>query len=77
MSIYSSQNKAKATRYAKELTKQHAEPKYVFDSLLEYFHQHKIIRPSLQEMVSEALNDEKTRLSNKIYTLMTNHSGSH
>lgn len=73
MSIYSSQNKAKAARYAKELTKQHATPKYVFDSLLEYFHQHKIVRPSyttLQEMVSDALNDEKTRLSNKIYTLM-------
>lgn len=73
MSIYSSQNKAKAARYAKELTKQHAATKYVFDSLLEYFHQHKIVRPSyttLQEMVSEALNDEKTRLSNKIYTLI-------
>ena len=73
MSIYSSQNKAKAARYAKELTKQHAAPKYVFDSLLEYFHQHKIVRPSyttLQEMVSDALNDEKARLSNKIYTLM-------
>ncbi|CAM4497751.1 MAG: hypothetical protein LEGION0403_FIIPPAGN_02529 [Legionella sp.] len=73
MSIYSSLNKAKAARYAKELIKQHAVPKYVFDSLLEYFHQHKIVRPSyttLQEMVSDALNNEKTRLSNKIYTLM-------
>ena len=72
-SIYSSHHKDKALRYARELMKQHAVPKYVFDSLLEYFHQHKIIRPSyttLQEMVSEALNNEKNRLSNKIYTLM-------
>ena len=73
MSMYSSQNKIKTARYAKELMKQHAIPKYVFDSLLEYFQQHKIIRPSytaLQKIVSEALNNEKTRLSNKIYTLM-------
>lgn len=73
MSLYSSQNKAKAVRYAKELIKQHAVPKYLFDSLLEYFHQHKIVRPSyttLQEMISDVLNNEKTRLSNKIYTLM-------
>ncbi|HGK7612111.1 TPA: DUF4158 domain-containing protein, partial [Legionella pneumophila] len=72
-SIYSSHHKDKALRYARELIKQHAVPKYVFDSLLEYFHQHKIIRPSystLQEMVSEALNNEKNRLSNKIYILM-------
>ena len=59
MSIYSSKNKAKAIGYAKELMKQHAVPKYVFDSLVEYFHQHKIVRPSyttLQEVVSQALN---------------------
>ena len=71
--LYSSNHRDKAIRYARELMKQHAVPKYVFDSLLEYFHQHKIIRPSyttLQEMVSEALNNEKNRLSNKIYTLM-------
>jgi len=73
VSIYSSKHKAKATGYAKELIKQHAVPKYVFDSLLEYFHQHKIIRPSystLQELVSQVLNNEKNRLSNKMYTLM-------
>lgn len=71
--LYSSHHKDKALRYARELMKQHAVPKYVFDSLLEYFHQHKIIRPSyttLQEMVSEALNSEKNRLSNKVYTLI-------
>ncbi|WP_428410728.1 hypothetical protein [Legionella sp.] len=37
------------------------------------FHQHKIVRPSyttLQEVVSQALNKEKNRLSNKIYTLI-------
>jgi hypothetical protein len=73
MSIYSSQYKAKATSYAKELVKQHVIPKYVFDSLLEYFHLHKIVRPSyttLQDLVSVSLNNEKSRLSNKIYTLM-------
>ncbi|MCX7091624.1 MAG: Tn3 family transposase [Legionellales bacterium] len=72
-SLYSSHHIDKALRYARELIKQHAVPKYVFDSLLEYFHQHKIVRPSyttLQEMVSEALNNEKNRLSNKIYNLM-------
>ncbi|WP_133137982.1 Tn3 family transposase [Legionella rowbothamii] len=72
MSIYSSKNKAIAIGYAKELIKQHAVPKYVFNSLIEYFHQHKIVRPSyttLQEVVSKALNHEKNRLSNKIYTL--------
>ncbi len=73
MLIYSSKNKVKTARYAKELMKHHAVPKYVFDSLLEYFQQHKIVRPSytaLQEIVSEALSNEKIRLSNKIYTLM-------
>lgn len=72
-SLYSSHHKVKALRYARELIKQHAVPKYVFDSLLEYFHQHKIVRPSyttLQDMVSEVLSNEKNRLSNKIYTLM-------
>ena len=72
-SVYSSQHKDKALRYARELVKQHAVPKYVFDSLLEYLHQHKIVRPSyttLQDMVSEALNNEKDRLNNKIYNLM-------
>lgn len=73
VSLYSSHHKDKALRYARELIKQHAVPKYVFDSLLEHFHQHKIVRPSyttLQEIVSEAMNNEKNRLSNKIYTLM-------
>lgn len=73
VSIYSSKHKAKATKYAKELIKQHAVPKYIFDSLLEYLHQHKIVRPSystLQELVSQVLNNEKNRLSNKMYTLM-------
>lgn len=63
----------KTRRYARGLVKQHAVPKYVFDSLLEYLHQHKIVRPSyttLQEMVSETLNNEKDRLNNKIYNLM-------
>lgn len=72
-SLYSSHHKSKALRYARELIKQHTVPKYIFDSLLEYFHQHKIIRPSyttLQEMISEVLNNEKNRLSNKIYALM-------
>lgn len=73
VSIYSGKYKAKAIGYAKELIKQHAVPKYVFDSLLEYFHQHKIVRPSyttLQKLVSHVLNNEKNRLSNKMYTLM-------
>lgn len=73
VSLYSSLHKVKTLRYAKELIKQHAVPKYVFDSLLEYLHQHKIVRPSyttLQKVISEALNTEKNRLNNKIYTLM-------
>ncbi|MBA2648079.1 MAG: DUF4158 domain-containing protein [Legionella sp.] len=46
VSLYTSKHREKAIRYAKELTKQHAVPKYLFDSLVEYFHQHKIVRPS-------------------------------
>jgi TnpA family transposase len=73
MSLYASKHKAQVLRYGKELMKQHAIPKYVFDSLLEYFQKHKIVRPSytlLQELISEALNNEKNRLSNKIYKLI-------
>ena len=58
--------------YTKELVKQHAVPKYIVDSLLEYFHQHKMVRPPytvLQDIVSRSLNNEKKRLSHKIYKL--------
>ena len=41
--------------------------------LLDFCHQNKIVRPGysiLQSVVSEALENEKKRLSNKLYTLM-------
>ena len=59
--------------YLKYLVKQHAVPKYLFDSLLDYCHQHKIIRPAysiLQDLVSMAWNNEKIRINNKLYTIM-------
>ena len=48
-------------------------PKYIFDSLLDYCHQHKIVRPAysvLQDITSGTLDEERTRLSNKLYTLV-------
>ena len=74
MTLYSKNFESNLSSYLKSLVKQHSVPKYLFDSLLDYCHQHKIIRPSystLQNLVSEAWNNEKTRINNKLYTIMS------
>ena len=73
MSLYNKDLDSYLSNYLKSLVKQHSIPKYLFDSLLDYCHQHKIIRPSystLQDLVSESCSNERLRVSNKLYTLM-------
>ena len=73
MSLYTKSLQRDLSNYLKSLVKQHAVPKYLFDSLLDYCYQHKIIRPAysiLQDLVSETCNKEKLRISNKLYTIM-------
>ncbi|WP_150466111.1 Tn3 family transposase [Francisella sp. SYW-2] len=73
MFSYNSSFRKKLETYAKDLARQHIVPKYIFDSLLDFCHQNRFVRPSysvLQEIISEALNNEKNRLSNKLYRLM-------
>lgn len=75
MSLYSKGFENNLLGSLKSLVKQHSVPKYLFDSLLDCCHQHKIIRPSysiLQDLISEALNKEKLRIGNKLYTIMDN-----
>jgi hypothetical protein len=48
------------------MVKQYSVPKYLFDSILDYCHQHKIIRPTYskaQDLVSTAYNNEKRRIN--------------
>lgn len=73
MYLYTKSFQSDLSNYLKSLVKQHSVPKYLFDSLLDYCHQHKIIRPSysiLQDLVSRSCNNEKLRISNKLYTIM-------
>lgn len=73
MSLYTKSFQSHLSNYLKSVVKQHSVPKYLFDSLLDYCHQHKIIRPSysiLQDLVSGSCNNEKLRISNKLYTIM-------
>ena len=72
MSLYTSKLQEKLEIHAKNLAKQHTIPKYLFDSLLDYCHQKKTIRPGysvLQKIISGALEGEKKRLSNKLYSV--------
>ncbi len=73
MSSYNSGFESCLRRYLDSLVRQHIVPKYLLDSLLDYCCKHKIIRPSyttLQNLISNACNGEKKRLSNKLYTLI-------
>lgn len=73
MTLYAKSFESNLSDYLKSLVKQHSVPKYLFDSLLDYCHQHKIIRPAysiLQDLVSKAWNNEKLRINNKLYTIM-------
>ena len=60
-------------RYAKRLTTRDLQPKFVFDELLEFCEQHKIIRPkysTLQRIVSKAISREEKRLTLKLERLL-------
>ena len=60
-------------RYAKRLTTRDLQPKFVFDELLEFCEQHKIIRPkysTLQGIVSKAISREENRLTLKLERLL-------
>ena len=73
MCLYSKDFEKKLLVLLKEVVKQHAIPKYLFDSLLEYCHKSRIIRPAystLQDLVSDAWYKEKSRISNKLYTII-------
>ncbi len=73
MTLCSSEMKVKLGKYAAKLAKKHNLPKYLFDSLLDYCHQHHAVRPGysvLQEIISTALENEKKRLSNKVKLLL-------
>jgi TnpA family transposase len=75
ITLYSKEFENNLVTYLKSLAKQHANPKYLFDSLLEYCYKHKVLRPrytTLQDLVSTSLANEKNRISNKLYTLMDN-----
>jgi TnpA family transposase len=73
MNLYSKNFANSLNDYLKTLTKQHIACKYLFDSVLDYCHKHKIVRPSysvLQELIASSLSNEKARLSSKLYKLM-------
>jgi Domain of unknown function (DUF4158) len=73
MTLYSKSFEGSLAKHLKTLVKQHSIPKYLLDSLLDYCHQHKVVRPAystLQDLVSDAWNNEKLRISNKLYTIM-------
>ena len=60
-------------QYLKLLVKQHSIPQFLFDSLIEHCHSHKVIRPAystLQGLISNAWYKERLRISNKLYTVM-------
>lgn len=75
MTLYSGKFGSNLSNYLKSLVKRHSVPKYLFDSLLEYCHQYKVVRPAystLQNLVSNALSNEKLRISNKLYAVTDN-----
>ncbi|MBN2689471.1 MAG: Tn3 family transposase, partial [Gammaproteobacteria bacterium] len=58
--------------YAKDLTKRHIYPKFIFDELLAFCQRNNLVRPgysTMQTIVSMALADERNRLLNKVSTL--------
>ena len=65
---YSNQFEIKLLKHLRILIKQSAAPKYLFDSISNYCHQHQVLRPSyskIQKMISRIYNDEKLRINNK------------
>ena len=75
METYSKPIDKKIRIYLSKIIKQHAVPKYLFDSVLDYCNKNKIIRPiysTLQKLIADACSNERTRISNKLYKLMDN-----
>ena len=61
----------KLAKEAKVLAKRHVLSRFVLEGLLSYCQQQQVIRPaysSLQDIVSVALQEERRRLANKLYT---------
>jgi len=70
---YSNRFEIKLLHHLKTLIKQSALPKYLFDSIINYCHQHKVLRPSypkIQKIISVVCNKERLRINNKLYTLI-------
>lgn len=70
---YSTQFENELSKYLKSLVKQSAVPKYLFDSIINYCYQKKVVRPSytkIQTLISDACHNEKVRMNNKLYTLL-------
>lgn len=62
----------KLRRYAKDLTKRHIYPKFIFDELLGFCQRSNLVRPAystMQSIISGALKDERSRLLNKVSSL--------
>ena len=73
MSLYSKRFESTLMAHLAFLAKQHSIPKYLFDSCLDFCNKNNIIRPSytiLQELISNALADEKNRINNKLYRIL-------
>ena len=74
MNLYSQSFEDRLCLYLKSLVKQCSVPKYLFDSMISYCYQQQIIRPSYskaQNIISKICNDEKQRINNKLYTLIS------
>jgi hypothetical protein len=75
MTLYSNSFHSSILDHLRSLVGQHAVLQYLFDSLLDYCHQHKVVRPAystLQTLISETLTTERLRINNKLYTIMDN-----
>ena len=75
MTDYDANMDGELEKHLNGLTKQHCVPRYLFDSVLDYLHSRKIIRPSyykMQDLVSSAIAREKKRISNKLYLILDN-----
>jgi len=75
MTLYSKSFHSSILDHLRSLVRQHAVPQYLFDSLLDYCQQHKVVRPAystLQTLISDALTTERLRINNKLYTIMDN-----
>lgn len=75
METYSKPIDKKVRTHLSKIIKQHAAPKYLFDSVLDYCSKNKTVRPSystLQKLIADVCSNERTRICNKLYQLMNN-----